>query len=281
MKFSKIRSHAKINMALNITGRTPYLHKIESIIAFLRLHDDILIKKSKFKDHKIIFKGKFSKSIAKRNTVSNLLNLLEEKKFLINQKFEIRINKRIPTRAGLGGGSMNAANIFKYLVDKRFIKIKKRKIVEICNLIGSDVILGFNSKNSILTSKNQIKYFKNCKKFYTLVVKPNYGCSTKKIYSKVRKFSRPKLNQPKKHMFNPIFLKKMHNSLEPIVFSKYSSLKLTKLYLENLINPFFVRMTGSGSSLVAYYQSKNRCEKAKNEFNKKYKNYWCIVSKTI
>ena len=84
MKFSKIRSHAKINMALNITGRTPYLHKIESIIAFLRLHDDILIKKSKFKDFKIIFKGNFSKSIAKRNTVSNLLNLLEEKKFFLN-----------------------------------------------------------------------------------------------------------------------------------------------------------------------------------------------------
>ena len=54
-----------------------------------------------------------------------------------------------------------------------------------------------------------------------------------------------------------------------------------KSKLENINNPFFVRMTGSGSSLVAYYQSKNRCEKAKNEFNKKYKNYWCIVSKTI
>ena len=153
--------------------------------------------------------------------------------------------------------------------------------MEICNLIGSDVILGFNSKSSILTSKNQIKYFKNCQKFYTLVVKPNYGCSTKEVYSKVKKFNRSKLNKPKKYMFDPLFLKKMNNSLEPIVFSKYSSLRLIKLYLEKLINPFLVRMSGSGSSLVAYYQSKNRCENAKNEFKKRYKNYWCIVSKTI
>ena len=40
-------------------------------------------------------------------------------------------------------------------------------------------------------------------------------------------------------------------------------------------------MTGSGSALVAYYQSKKRCENAKKKFNKKYKNYWCIASKTI
>ena len=281
MKFSKIRSHAKINMALNIIGKTTYLHKIESIIAFLRLHDEILIKKIRSNDHKIMFTGKFSKSIAKNNTVSKLLKLLEEKNFLNNQKFEIRINKRIPTKAGLGGGSMNAANILKYLVEKKIIRIKKKNIVEICNLIGSDVILGFNSKSSILTSKNQIKYFKNCQKFYTLVVKPNYGCSTKEVYSKVKKFNRSKLNKPKKYMFDPLFLKKMNNSLEPIVFSKYSSLRLIKLYLEKLINPFLVRMSGSGSSLVAYYQSKNRCENAKNEFKKRYKNYWCIVSKTI
>ena len=40
-------------------------------------------------------------------------------------------------------------------------------------------------------------------------------------------------------------------------------------------------MTGSGSAMVAYFQSKERCDNAKKQFNKKYKNYWCIASKTI
>ena len=82
-------------------------------------------------------------------------------------------------------------------------------------------------------------------------------------------------------MFNLDFLKKTNNHLEPITFSKYSKLKSIKLYLENLFNPEFVRMTGSGSALVAYFQSKVRCENAKKQFNKRYKNYWCITSKTI
>ena len=76
-------------------------------------------------------------------------------------------------------------------------------------------------------------------------------------------------------------LRKMKNSLENIVLSKYSKLKAMKLFLENISEPNFVRMTGSGSALVAYFQSKERCDNAKKQFNKKYKNYWCIASKTI
>ena len=82
-------------------------------------------------------------------------------------------------------------------------------------------------------------------------------------------------------MFNFDNLKKMKNSLENIVLSKYSKLKAMKLFLENISEPNFVRMTGSGSALVAYFQSKERCDNAKKQFNKKYKNYWCIASKTI
>ena len=73
----------------------------------------------------------------------------------------------------------------------------------------------------------------------------------------------------------------MSNSLEPIVLSKYDKLRRIKLFLENLSGPAFVRMTGSGSAIVAYFQSKERCENAKKKFNKKHKNYWCITSKTI
>ena len=82
-------------------------------------------------------------------------------------------------------------------------------------------------------------------------------------------------------MFNLDFLKKTRNHLELIAFSRYSKLKSIKFYLENLLNPELVRMSGSGSALVAFFQSKERCENAKKKFNKRYKNYWCITSKTI
>ena len=176
---------------------------------------------------------------------------------------------------------MNAASVLKFLIKKKIINVTKKEIPEISRLVGSDVILGLNQKSAILNSKNQIQYFKNITKFHTLIVKPNFGCSTRDIYSKVKKFNKIKLNQPKKKMFNFDYLKKMNNDLETISFSKYPKLKKIKSYLENSLNPVFVRMTGSGSALVAYFQTKKRCELAKKRFNKEYKNYWCIASKTI
>ena len=82
MPYLKIKSYAKLNLALNITGKNSSLHKIESIIAFTSLHDKILIKDIKSKSHKILFTGKFSRNITKDNTVSKLLNILEKKKFI-------------------------------------------------------------------------------------------------------------------------------------------------------------------------------------------------------
>ena len=148
MKYSKIKSHAKINLALNIIGKNSSLHQIESIIAFVDLHDTILLKNIKSRKHIISFSGKFSQNINKKNTKFKLLQILENKRLLKNMKFKIKINKKIPNKAGLGGGSMNAANILKYFVDKKIINVKKKEIVEISKSVGSDVILGLNSTNS-------------------------------------------------------------------------------------------------------------------------------------
>ena len=191
MKYNKIKSYAKINLALNIVGKTSNLHKIESIIAFVDLYDIILIKSIKSKNHIISYSGKFSKNIPKKNTVFKLLNILDKKKLLKNKKFQIRINKQIPSKAGLGGGSMNAGSILKYFIKKKIIKTSKKNIIEISNSIGSDVILGLNFTNSILTSTNKVKLFRKCKIFHALIIKPNFGCSTKQIYSNVKKFNKP------------------------------------------------------------------------------------------
>ena len=280
MNFRKIKSNAKINLALNVVGKSKRLHKIESLIAFIDLHDVILLKKIYLNKHQIIFNGKFSKNINSNNTISRLLKILEKKK-LLKQKFYIKITKNIPQKSGLGGGSMNAARVLKYLIEKKIIKVNKKQISEITEYVGSDVILGLKPLNSVLTSNNKIKTFRNSKKLFTLIIKPNFGCSTKYIYSLVKKFDRAKLNVPTKKMFNINFLKKSNNSLEEIVFNRYSTLRKVRDYLINLQNPIFVRMTGSGSALVSYYYSKKQCDTAQKQFNKDYKKYWCISSKTI
>ena len=281
MSIGKIRAYAKINLALNVISKSTTLHKIESIVSFINLYDLIIIKQSKNINHQILFNGKFSKNIKKDNTVKKLFDILDEHKLLNDKKFQVKIQKNIPQEAGLGGGSMNAANILNFLIKKLFIKLNKKQILKISNSIGSDVILGINPASTILTSGNFIKKFYKCPKFYTLLVHPNFGCSTKNIYLGVKKFTKSKFNNPKKTMFSSKFLVNQDNALEKIAFLKYPKLKKIKSFLENLKKPLFVRMTGSGSVIIAYYHSKRDCELAKVQFKRKFKNYWCNTSKTI
>ena len=74
---------------------------------------------------------------------------------------------------------------------------------------------------------------------------------------------------------------KLKNDLEEVVFKLYPKLFYVKSFMESMPNVEFVRMTGSGSSILGYFLSKNSAKNAAKLFKKKYKNYWCIVSKTI
>jgi len=281
MRIFKIKSYAKINLALNVTGKKTKLHKIESIISFIDLHDLIYLKQISTKNHKVSFKGKYSKNINKINTVTSLLKLLDEKNFLNNRKFEIKIVKNIPQEAGMGGGSMNAASLINFFINKKILRIKKNELIKLTSQIGSDVILGIKPNNTILSSNGKIKKYDKNINFHTLIVKPNFGCSTKYIYSKVKSFSKSQFNPPKKRMLSADYLKMLNNDLEKIAFRKYPKLKKIKSFLLTTPNNIFVRMSGSGSSIVAYFHSREACGKAYRQFKRKFNSHWCIVSKTI
>jgi 4-diphosphocytidyl-2-C-methyl-D-erythritol kinase len=281
MNSFKIKSYAKVNLALNVTGKKTKLHKIESLISFIELHDLIYLKKIKKENHKIIFKGKFSKNIGKINTVMNLLKLLDKKNLLNSQKFQIKVIKNIPQEAGMGGGSMNAASLINFFINQKILKIKKNQLINLTSQIGSDVILGIKPSNTILSQNGDIKKYNKHIKLHTLVVKPGFGCSTKYIYSKVKSFSKPQFNLPKSKMFKVKYLQTMNNDLEKIAFKNYPKLKKIKLFLSNTPNNLFVRMSGSGSSIVAYFDSKRSCGNAYSQFKRKFSSHWCIASKTI
>ena len=277
----KIKSYAKINLALNVTGKKIKLHKIESIIAFIDLHDLIYLKQINTKNHKVSFKGRYSKNINKINTVTSLLNLLDKKNFLNSKKYEINIIKNIPQEAGMGGGSMNAASLIGFFIDQKIIKLKENELVKLTSQIGSDVILGIKPNNIILSSSGKIKRYDKKINFYTLVVKPIFGCSTKYIFSNVKSFSKSQFDSPKQRMLSADYLKMLNNDLEKIAFKKYPKLKKIKSFLLTTPNNIFVRMSGSGSSIVAYYHSIEACGNAYRQFKKKFDSHWCIVSKTI
>ena len=282
MSISKINSYAKINLSLGVLGKLKNkLHRIESLVSFIDLHDEISIQQINKKKHKVFFYGMCSKNIPNKNTISKLLELLDRQNFLKNKKYLIKIKKNIPLKSGMGGGSMNASSVLRYFINKNKLLLNTSQISQMANKIGSDVMLGIEKKNLILQGNR--KLFRSNKKIglYTIIIKPNFGYSTEKIYKNIKSFSKPALNKNKNKLFSVSNIISLKNDLEKVAFKKYPFLANIKQNMLNLPKVKFVRMTGSGSSLLAYFNSKKASLNAAKLLKKKYKNYWCILSKTI
>ncbi len=282
MKFNVIKSYAKINLSLGVTGRlNSKYHKIESLVSFLKLHDEVKIKKINKKKHKIQFFGKFSKGINKENTIYKLLKILDEKNLLNNEKYFIKIKKNIPQKSGLGGGSMNASALIRFFIYKKILNFSKKNLIKLSKKIGQDVQFGLDNKIKILHSNGNLESTTKKIGLFVIIVKPNFGCSTQLIYKGIKKYSQKKLKMKTKEYLSFVNILKLENDLEKVVFKNYPKLKIVKLFMQSLPNIRFARLTGSGSAMLGYFSSKNEAINAAKLFKKKYKNYWCITSKTI
>jgi 4-diphosphocytidyl-2-C-methyl-D-erythritol kinase len=283
----KIKSYCKINLSLRVLKKlNSGYHNIISLITFCDLHDVISISKIRNLKDKINFSGKFKKGInEKSNTITEVLNLLRNKKLLENQAFKINIKKNIPHGSGLGGGSSNAADLLNYFNLKMKLKLNKNKIKKLASQIGSDVPVNLERKNTFLTGKkDKILRFSQKFKLNLLIVYPNLICSTKKIYQKNKKISFSK-RQPSfsaisnKKLIN--FLKSEHNDLEKTVIKIYPKVKKIIDYIKSQKGCYFSRITGSGSACIGIFSNMKNAIYAQKLIKLKYPKYWCAVSKTI
>ena len=273
-----IKSYAKINLNLNIVSKRKInnLHQIESLVALIDLADEIKISEIRSKKHKVIFRGKYSKGIPKFNTITHLLALLEKEK-IIKKKYQILVKKNIPQKSGMGGGSMNAASILSFFLKK---KILTKKLSEkFAKKIGSDVILGLNKFPKVYLPSGKIRVLKTRIKYYLLLVKPNFGCSTRKVFSANKVFSKSKLGKLKN--VSKTMIINSENDLENSAFRLYPNLFKLKNKLLGWKKAEFVRMTGSGSTLVMYFNTKVSAKNALKMSKRKLNNCWCILSKVI
>ncbi len=283
MKITNLHSYAKINLSLRIIKKLNNgFHKIESLVSFSQLSDTISIKEIQSKKDKIQIRGKFKKNIkVNLNTLTKTLNVLRKNNFLKDKKFQIILKKNIPTHAGLGGGSMNSATLINFFIKKFKIQINAKKLLSICNLISSDVILGMERKNSIFCgNKTYPKRSKKRLNFFIILVFPNVKCSTKVIFSKNKKFSKSykKFNQS---LFSTNNLLRDKNDLESVVFRVYPKIKRLNNFLGKQKHCVFSRMTGSGSVCVGYFKGLRAAQKALINIKKKHPKYWSVLSKTI
>ena len=257
-----IKSYAKINLSLLVkTKLKNELHDIQSLYCQVNLKDTISIRKIKSKKDQIFIFGNYSKYVDNyENSISKVLDFLRNKN-LISGNYLVKINKKIPVFSGLGGGTSNAASILNFFIKK---KIKKEIYKQLSNHIGTDLKL-FLFKQGFLKNLSTVTELKSKYKMYFLLIYPNIKCSTKDIYSKVKRYSRKKIQKPKvfesrEDFFS--FLKNSNNDLQEIVERKYPLIKKLLHSIKNSTGCHISRMTGSGSCCYGLFHKKIQTKRA-------------------
>ena len=117
-----------------------------------------------------------------------------------------------------------------------------------------------------------------------MLVYPNVRCSTRHIYSKVRKYSLKfkykfsKINNKRKFIS---FLFNKKNDLQKIVENQHPIIKKLIIEIGQKKGCYFSRMTGSGSVCYGVFKTEKTAKIALNRIKLKYPKYWSSVAKTI
>ena len=278
-----LKSFAKINLSLLVNRKLPNgMHDIQSAYCLINIFDLINIKKIKnSKKDKVSITGSNSKFVSpSQNSVGKILILMRKFK-LISSYYDVKIYKRIPVFAGLGGGTSNAASVLKFFIKN---KIKDKLLNKIIKHLGSDLRLFFKYKKIYQKNLLVTKNFKSNHTFYFVLIYPFLKSSTKQIYLKLKKFDviKNKTFYSKKSAKKLIgTLRQEKNSLEKIVISKFPVVKKILYELELIKNCQISRVTGSGSACFGLFLNKKDATSALRQIKRKFPKFWCVLCKTI
>lgn len=268
-----VRAYAKINIGLRILNkRTDGYHNLETVFTRINLFDGIIFEESNDIVLKTNIRGLPS---GKNNFCTQAATMLKEQ-CGVSKGVRIFLNKLIPLGSGLGGGSSDAAAVLSYLPKFWGIEVTKEKLNSIAINIGSDVPYFLEQGAAYATGRGEkLEYFKLDIPYWILLIYPNVSVSTAWAYQNLKMKSNKNdrslkdLIQDYIHLPNKLdeYIK---NDFETLVFEKYPQVKKLKLSLFES-GADFVQMSGSGSSVYAFYKDEHAAKTSELEFSKDYK----------
>ncbi len=256
MKTSILKTPAKINLFLKITGKRPDgYHNIYTLFQKISLFDSLEIGVQPG-PHKI------NLVCSDPSLPSNSSNLawraaeLFLTKSGLNGSISIKLDKEIPAGAGLGGGSSDAAAVLKGLNKLYGNPLDQEELLTMGKALGADVpffITNWNAAIGTETGTN-LRPVQPSNSYYVLVW-PGFSVSTKWAYENFILTSNKETT-----IFGPgqgfdkAFL--WQNDLEKAVFKRYPVLQEIKFRLKQA-GAVYTLMSGSGSVIFGEFSDKD------------------------
>ena len=259
---------AKINLGLRITGkRHDGYHDIETILYPVNLCDALEFVISSDKQNKDILTvtGLETGGLTEDNLVMKGIRLLRER--FTFPLLKIHLHKAIPVRAGLGGGSSDAAGILKGINKYFGLAIANERLKAFALELGSDCPFFIGNIPSLARGRGELLESMDTvlNGYYILLINPGIGIPTKEAYQNcLPQQPSTDLSQLVSHPVEE-WKEVIINDFEDYVFEKYPLIGDIRksLYTSGAI---FSSMSGSGSTVYGIYTAKPQVPEKLKEF---------------
>ena len=175
MDTSTKRAYAKLNLTLGVLyKRADGYHALDSIMQTIDLFDTVTVERAR--DIVVTSTGML---LPYDNTVRRAAELYRA---LTGRSVQIRVIKRIPAEAGLGGGSADAAATLNAL-QELYGEVDEKTLLEIAAKVGADVPFCLKGGTQRAEGIGEVLTPVRGMKLHLVVAKPAEGVSTKKLFS--------------------------------------------------------------------------------------------------
>lgn len=246
---------AKLNLTLDVLGkRDDGYHDLKSVMQTISIRDDIEIDVGTGKPW-CLKCDKEGIPTDERNLAWKAAKLYLDTIKKDPDGLEIRITKRIPSEAGLGGGSADAAAVLRALNRHYGDPLSILALAELGAQVGSDVPFCTLCGTAMVEGRGErLRKLPNMPECVFVVCKPDFSCSTAELYKKLDE------NEIAKHPDNQAMesallagdlgkiAENIWNVFDPVVTAEHLELN----YIKSIFNSYgslAQQMTGSGSAV--------------------------------
>jgi 4-diphosphocytidyl-2-C-methyl-D-erythritol kinase len=281
-------SPCKVNLLLNILGRRPDgFHELETVLHPVNVCDRLTFERRERGVELACADADLP--VDSRNLVHRAATAFLQAA-RIRDGVRIRLEKKIPLAAGLGGGSGNAATTLLALNELFGGPLPPENLQKLAGTLGSDVPFFLQNGPALATSRGEkiqpLDFFPALRGKAFLLIHPGFGIATAWAYQSLARFPAA-LNGQRGRAQKLISLLQaedlrsaageFYNSLEAPALEKYPVLALFQEFLrEN--GALAALMSGSGSATFAIAESAAAAEALAEKFKSKFgQNCWTAV----
>lgn len=262
MQTLKLKSPGKLNLRLDVLGRRPDgYHDLRMLNSTISLYDDIEINLT---ERGITVNCENDPHVPSGE--DNIVYKATKEIMAYSNKnvgIEINIKKSIPSGAGMGGGSSNAAAVILGLNQLLKIHLSKDKLMAIGLRFGADIPFFLFGSPAIAEGIGEnLTKVKRLPKMPFVIVAPKLNVPTKGIYDKYESkgHSRENMELPREYPTKKTVLRVLNNDLESVTSKQYPIVNEIKELLMKQ-GALGAQMTGSGPTVFGIFSDREKAEK--------------------